>query len=128
MLQDQFEKVFGMFGQTKELSREIQKEKSLWAYLEGLCVEVRCAEKMSGAADRAWGRVRGCWEPSQSWSTHLSRHYKLFPQTWNNSSVFYHLVGFFGVKNLVRDWLSTSGCDLPQYIWHKKPQGRVLQG
>lgn len=83
------------------------------------CVLEVSAEKMSGAADRAWGRVRGCWEPSQSWSTHLSRHYKSF-RDLKQQQVFYHLSWFLWVKNLVRDWLSTSGVDL-SYICNKKP-------
>ena len=112
-------------GQIMELSRKIGKEKPSELHLKGCVLEVS-AEKMSEAADRVWGRVRRCWELSQSWSTHLSLHYKSF---WDlkQQQVFYHLSWFLWVKNLVRDWLSTSGVGL-SCTCSKKPVEGNLQG
>lgn len=116
--QDQFEKVFGMFGQTKELSREIQKEKPSELHLEGLCwrsVQKRWVELQIEPG----GRVRDAESPL-SHGPLIYHGITNLSETWNNSRYFTISHGFFGSKNLVRDWLSTSGVDL-SYICNKKP-------
>ena len=124
MLQDQFEKVFGMVKLRNCQGRSGRKNPLSFTW-KGCVLEVS-AEKMSEAADRVLGRERWCCELSQSWSTHLSLHYKSF-RDLKQQQVFYHLSWFLWVKNLVRDWLSTSGVGL-SCICSKKPVEGNLQG